>query len=220
MGRRLFNLFHLALDTSGNSIAGGQLEFFAGGTTTFLDTFSDAALTPGNENLNPVVADGSGRFPDIYLQDADYTIRLLDSDGTVIDTTDYDVANDENPAQAIANNALLNVVQTYTKQQGAGLATLTDQASIDWNLDDEQSAIVTLTANRTLANPTNQVAGNTYSLIVRQDAGGTNTLAYGSAYFWVGGAAPTVASGANDISILTFLSDGTNMHGVSALDLS
>lgn len=211
MGRRLFNLFHQAFDTSGNTIAGGQLEFFELGTTTLLDTFVESTLSTAN--TNPVVADGNGRFPEIWLQDDPYTVRLLGADGTVIDTTDYDVENDENPAQVIANNALLNVVQAYTKQQHFTMATLTDAASITWNLDDEQVAQVTLTANRTLAAPSNQKAGGIYTLFVRQDAGGTNTLAFNAVYLWPGGTAPTISAGANDVDVLTFISDGTNMHG-------
>ena len=67
-----FDVFFEALDTSGVSIAGATLDFFETNTTTRKDTFQEAALS--TPNTNPVVADGSGRFPEIYLQSGLYSI--------------------------------------------------------------------------------------------------------------------------------------------------
>ena len=119
-----------------------------------------------------------------------------------------------------ADTAKTDVAQEYTAAQNFNAATLTDGASIAWNLNTQQVGIVTLGGNRTLANPTNQKAGGTYIAIVKQDATGSRTLAYGSAYKWPGGAAPTLSTGANDVDILTFVSDGTNMYGVAQQDFS
>jgi len=44
-------------------------------------------------------------------------------------------------------------VRAYTKQQYYGEASLTDGANISWNLDNAQTAEVTLGGNRTLDNP-------------------------------------------------------------------
>lgn len=94
----------------------------------------------------------------------------------------------------------------------SAILTLTDAANISWNMALGINATATLTANRTLDNPTNLQAGAVVVLKVVQDAGGAHTLAYGTAYKWVGGSAPTVAAGANAVSILTFLCDGTNLY--------
>ena len=56
--------------------------------------------------------------------------------------------------------------------------------------------------------------GGVYVLRVKQDATGSRTLAYGSSYKFPGGVAPVLSTGPNDIDILTFLSDGTDMLGV------
>lgn len=104
--------------------------------------------------------------------------------------------------------------RTYTKQQNFAEATLTDAANISWNLDDAQTAKVTLAGNRTLDNPTNLVAGGTYVLRIIQDGTGTRTLAYGSAYKFPGGTAPTLSTAAGAEDIITFYCDGTNMNGV------
>lgn len=119
-----------------------------------------------------------------------------------------------------ADTAKTDVAQEYSAAQNFDAATLTDAASITWNLDTQQVGIVTLGGNRTLANPTNQKAGGTYIVIVKQDATGSRTLAYGDNYKWPGGTAPTLTTDANAVDILTFVSDGTNMHGVSSLDFS
>lgn len=78
----------------------------------------------------------------------------------------------------------------FKAQYSANPAVLADGANIAWNLASEQAAVVTLADNRTLDNPTNLKDGGTYRLIVKQDATGSRTLAYGSAYKWKGGTAP------------------------------
>ena len=111
-------------------------------------------------------------------------------------------------------------VGDYNKQQYFGMATLTPGASIAWNLDDNQVATVTLDQNSTLANPTNQQAGATYVVIVKQPAGNNYTLAFGSAYKFAGGTAPTMTASNGAVDIFTFISDGTDMFGGYLQDLS
>lgn len=91
--------------------------------------------------------------------------------------------------------------------------TLTDAASISWNVANGVTATVTLGGNRTLANPTNLRDGASYALIVKQDATGSRTLAYGTAFKWPSGAAPVLSTAANAIDLLTFIYDGTNLYG-------
>lgn len=90
--------------------------------------------------------------------------------------------------------------------------TLTDGANIAWDLDDGGSADVTLAGNRTLDNPTNMVDGAIYRLRIIQDGTGTRTLAYGAAYLWPGGVAPTLTATAGAVDIITWLCDGTDMY--------
>lgn len=90
--------------------------------------------------------------------------------------------------------------------------TLVDGANISWDMDDGGSADVTLAGNRTLDNPTNMVDGAIYRLRIIQDGTGTRTLAYGAAYLWPGGVAPTLTATAGAVDIITWLCDGTNMY--------
>jgi hypothetical protein len=91
---------------------------------------------------------------------------------------------------------------------------LTDASSISWNLVTAPFAALTLTGNHTLANPSAIVPGN-YVLIVKQDATGSRTLAYGSAFKWPAGSAPTLSTAVNAIDMLSFVCDGTNIYGTA-----
>ena len=89
--------------------------------------------------------------------------------------------------------------------------TLTDGATIDWNLSTQQVAKVTLAGNRTLNAPTNQQAGAFYSLAIIQDGTGSRTLTFNSAYKFTGATAHTLTTTASAKDILIFESDGTNL---------
>ena len=111
-----------------------------------------------------------------------------------------------------------NTANTLYQPIGGGLQTLTDAASIAWALDPSKIATVTLGGNRMLANPTNKQAGGTYLLIVKQDATGTRTLSYGTEYKFPSGIKPIMPTAPNTVTILTFVTDGVNMYGLSQGD--
>lgn len=74
---------------TGAPVPGAKLYFFEGslsgaGTSTPLDTFSDATLSTPNDN--PVEANQGGIFPDIFLQDAIYRVILTDAAGNELYT--------------------------------------------------------------------------------------------------------------------------------------
>lgn len=75
--------------------------------------------------------------------------------------------------------------------------SLTDAATIAWDMSTGINFNVTIAGNRTLGAPTNAKVGQSGYLIVRQDATGGRTLAYNAVYFFKdGGAAPTLGAGA------------------------
>lgn len=109
-----------------------------------------------------------------------------------------------------AATAKYNIVNAYTRQQTFTAVSLTDQATISWNLDTDQVAKVTIAGNRTLAAPTNMKDGGSYILRVKQDATGGRTLSWNAAYKFIGGT-PVISTAANALDIFTFTSDGTSM---------
>ena len=109
----------------------------------------------------------------------------------------------------------------YVEDQGFVMTTLTDAATIQWDLTKNQVTTVTLGGNRVLAAPTGQRAPKTYVLIAKQDSSGSRTLnTTDPTYKFPGGTSPTLSTGANAVDVLTFVSDGTSMFGVSQLNFS
>jgi hypothetical protein len=160
------------------------------------------------------------------------TATTLGGDATIGATGTLTIANDAITTAKILNAnvtaakvdttsvAVLGTAQQYTRTHNFYLNTpLTDAATISWDASQNQVATVTLTATgRTLANPTNLASGAVYILIVKQNGTGNNTLSFGANYKWPSSATPTVTQTANSASILTFISDGTYMYGVSSLN--
>lgn len=98
-------------------------------------------------------------------------------------------------------------------------ATLTDAASIATDSSTADFYQVTLAGNRTLANPTNLVAGKKWQVEAIQDGTGSRTLAYGTLYKWTGGTAPTLSTTSQSKDLLTFIYDGSVILGSSNLNM-
>jgi hypothetical protein len=90
--------------------------------------------------------------------------------------------------------------------------TLTDAATVNWNMNSGQIATVTLAGNRTMAAPTNLKQG-TYILFILQDAAGSRTMTWNAVFRWPQGIAPVLSPYANWRDMLSFVSDGTYLYG-------
>lgn len=103
-----------------------------------------------------------------------------------------------------ADTAFTDVVQAFSKAQRGTPVALTDGATItpDFSLGNNYS--VTLGGNRTLANPTNLVAGQSGVIVITQDGTGSRTLAYGSYFKFPAGTAPTLTTAANSVDVLAY----------------
>jgi hypothetical protein len=75
--------------------------------------------------------------------------------------------------------------------------------------------ILTLTGNCTFTFPT-AVAGESFTLLLRQDGTGSRTVTWPSAVRWPGGTAPTITATANQTDKYVFTSDGTRWYGSNA----
>jgi hypothetical protein len=89
--------------------------------------------------------------------------------------------------------------------------TLTDGATITWDVIDSPVAKVTLGGNRTLSAPsgTTPIAGQFISLTVIQDATGSRTLTWNSAYEFTADTAPTLTTTASKADLFVFKYNGT-----------
>jgi hypothetical protein len=108
-----------------------------------------------------------------------------------------------------ADTAKTDVAQSFTAAQRGSVSALTDGATITPDFAVANNFSVTLGGNRTLANPTNLVAGQSGVIKITQDGTGSRTLAFGSYWDFAAGTAPTLTTAANAVDILAYYVDST-----------
>jgi hypothetical protein len=95
----------IAFNNAGMRAPGAKAYFFEAGTTTPRTTYSDAALT--TPHTHPVLADGNGRFPAIFLDYGAYRERVRTSGETTIwDTDNIPNAAPTDPGAGVDANSI------------------------------------------------------------------------------------------------------------------
>lgn len=103
----------------------------------------------------------------------------------------------------------------------SGIQTLTDGATITPDLATGNFFTVTLGGNRTLANPTNQVAGQGGCIFLVQDGTGSRLVTFGSEYDFAGGTAPTLTTTASAVDRIDYVvRSATSIHCVFTANYS
>ena len=169
-------------------------------------TTANAALPKaGGAMTGPITTSSTFDGVDVAARDA------------VLTTT----TNTANAANTTANAAAtLTAVQTFTAGQRGEVTALTDAASIATDLALSNNFAITLGGNRTLANPTNTVAGQSGSIFITQDGTGSRTLAFGTNFKFVAGTAPTLSTAASSIDRIDYVvAEATKIHAVASLDV-
>jgi len=89
--------------------------------------------------------------------------------------------------------------------------TLTDEATITWNVIDSPVAKVTLAGNRTLSAPsgTTPISGQFVSLLIIQDGTGGRTITWNAVYEFAADTAPTLTATASLGDLFTFRYNGS-----------
>ena len=109
---------------------------------------------------------------------------------------------------SLSSYAALGTAQTFTAAQRGSVSTLSDSAgsSVSVNFASANNFELTLTGaasnSRTLANPSNAVAGQSGVITIVQSANGSNLLTYGSNWDFSGAAIPlsTIANAVDTIA--------------------
>ena len=153
------------------------------------------------------------------------TIGTLNSTTGTVGNFSTTLAGDMTISQGTATAgtrlAVLNTAQQYTRAHNFAATALTiTSGTIPWDLSQNQVATLSVTTNSTLNTPTNPQAGATYVLIVTQGTGGSNTLSFSTAYKFPGGSAPVLSTGSAQVDVLSFVSNGTLLYGVSNQNFS
>lgn len=145
---------------------------------------------------------------------------VLDSSPTTLDTLNELAAalgNDPNFATTVLNElaakASSSSVNTWSKAQRGAVSVLADAATITPDFSQSNNYTLTLAGNRTLAAPSNMVAGQSGIITIKQDATGSRTLAFNSAWKFSGGSVPSLTTTANAVDQLAYYvnQDGTTI---------
>ena len=103
---------------------------------------------------------------------------------------------------------------------GATITAATSASTITLDLGASVHHSVTLAHNTTFADPSNEVVGESGSIIITQDGTGSRTAAWNSAWKWTGGTAPTLSTAASAVDRIDYLVVAAgNIHAVASLDV-
>ena len=154
-------------------------------TLTGTQTLTNKTLTSPKVNENVVVTSTATE------------LNILD--GVTATAAELNYSDLATLGTSAASKVLSANANNLTTISGAVLNTedtLTDASSIVWNVINSPVAKVTLTANRAMAAPTGTgiAAGQMISVLVIQDAGGTNELTWNAVYEFPSDTAPTLTS--------------------------
>ena len=132
----------------------------------------------------------ASNVPEVSAADLRYVRTSVTTDATIRGNITYQAGSLKISTSARAYNPI---------------TTLTDAASITNDFALGNNFLVTLGGNRTLAAPTNAVAGQSGTIHIIQDGTGSRTLGYNTAWQFVSATVPTLSTGASDVDILCYV---------------
>ena len=101
------------------------------------------------------------------------------------------------------------------------VVTLIDATTITANLAQTNNFVVTLGGNRTMANATNIIAGQSGFVVVRQDGTGSRTLTFGTGWRFPGNTAPTLTTTASAVDLIVYTArDSGNLVAQAILNVT
>lgn len=187
-----------------------------------LGSLQSGATAPSTTYANMLWYDTANNILKIRNEDNDAWISLLtlnQTSDTLQSVSGLVIGTDVQAYNAAT--ALTSAAQTFTAGQRGEVTALTDGATITPDLADSNNFSVTLGGNRTLANPSNIVAGQSGSIFITQDGTGSRTLAYGSYYDFAGGTAPTLSTAASAVDRIDYVvRSSTSIHCVFTANYS
>lgn len=181
---------------NGVNVTGGSVVISSGGLTVSGVT-TVAAGSTGSPSVSPTGDNNTGIFfpaaDTIAFAEGGIEVARFGSDGVF----------------TIKNGAI------------AEIDTLTDQATITPDFATSCNFTVTLGGSRTIANPSNLVAGQSGSIFLVQDGSGSKTVSWGSHWDFASGTAPTLTTTANAVDRVDYIvRSSTSIHTVFTANYS
>ena len=182
----------LVFDTVASALNEVKITNAASGTAGPI--ISSQGQTNSNLQLRPagsgMITTGTAAAHSFISSNGAYNLVLETNEGT--NAGNITLEDGANGDISFTNNGTGNVV--FNDAAYAPETTLTDTSTITWDAQAMPITKVTLTDNRILAAPTNGQAGQFISLLIIQDAGGTNTLTWNAVFEFPSETAPTLTA--------------------------
>ncbi|SMH59476.1 hypothetical protein [Azospirillum agricola] len=159
--------------------------------------YSPAHVAEGGNPVhswNETYAGANAKRWDIMAISGTLTFRIVD-----------DMYNAAKSWMEVGRTAVSSAWVRFTTAVRAQRIGLTDGPSIIPDFNAGNAFTVTLTGNRTLANPTNVPSDHQGgSITIRQDGAGNRTLSFGSAWKFTNGAIPSLSTTPNAVDKLVY----------------
>ena len=196
-------------DTSIHASTDDQIDIKVAGADDFRITANTLTALSGS---SVVVPDGGLTFGSTAISSTAAELNKLD--GATVTTAEINYNDLATLGTTAASKVFTADANGLTKVSGAVLNTedtLTDQATIAWDVIASPVAKVTLAGNRTLAAPsgTTPAAGQFVSLLIIQDGTGSRTITWNAVYEFASDTAPTLTTTANLGDIFIFRYNGS-----------
>jgi hypothetical protein len=221
------------LTSSTASITLGTIPTLTAGTTTStaanitngtVQTLTASTATISVGTYSGLINSSTGTFSGAINSTLGTIATLNSTTGTIgnfTTTLTGDLTISTGSATVGTRVAVLNTAQQYSRAHNFAATALTiTSGTVPWNLAENQVATLNVTTNSTMNTPTNPQAGCTYVMIVTQGTGGNNTLSFSTAYKFTGGVAPVLSTGSAQVDVLSFVTNGTVLYGVSSQNFS
>lgn len=194
----------VALGNSANNGAG----YFSIGAGSTRSNGEDVANLSFTDN-------GAGEYASIRAF-ADGATGSGDYPGRLVFSTTADGASSPTERVRISQNGVVTVKNGAVAEIG----TLADGATVTPDFAANCNFTLTISGNRTLANPTNITAGQTGSIFIIQGTG-SNALSWGSYWDFTGGTAPTLSTASGAVDRVDYVvRTSTSIHTVFTANYS
>ena len=172
---------------------GLDLQLYHSSGNSYIDNNKGALFIRNNvdddDNNNIILQAKSGEYS--IICDDDGAVTLYHDNSAKVATTTSGVS--------VTGNIV------YTGGSLTAEGTLTDGATISWDVSTDPIAKVTLAGNRTMAAPSNPLGSGQYiSLLIIQDGTGSRTLTWNNTFEFKDDTAPTLTTTATMSDLFTF----------------
>jgi len=152
-----------------------------------------------------IIGDGTEALPGLsFGADTDTGIRRVATNSLALVTGATDHLN------LVRTSATLKTA-TFTGQVGSDESLLTSAASVTTDCRQGNGFFLDLNnTGITMSNPTNGVAGFTYTWRIKQKVASRTVTTWGTAFLFPGGVPPTLSTAVNSVDLLTAYYDGTS----------